>query len=83
MLANTKQVRKVGNAIVGFAAQWTDETSEYNKQRRSITWAIYWKSKQDVDTMASKLRAEFAKLGYTNKVTVTQDTYLRVIADLG
>ena len=80
MLANTKQVRKVGNAIVGFAAQWTDETSEYNKQRRSVTWAIYWR---DVDAIANTLRAEFAKLGYTNKVTVTQDTYVRVIADLG
>lgn len=80
MLANTKQVRKVGNAIVGFAAQWTDETSEYNKQRRSVTWAIYWR---DVDAIANTLRAEFAKLGYTNKVTVTQGSYLRVIADLG
>lgn len=80
MLANTKQVRKVGNAIVGFAAQWTDETSEYNKQRRSVVWAIYWR---DVDAIANTLRAEFAKLGYTNKVTVTQGSYLRVIADLG
>ena len=80
MLANTKQVRKVGNAIVGFGAQWTDETSDYNKQRRSVVWAIYWR---DVDAIANTLRAEFAKLGYTNKVTVTQDTYLRVIADLG
>ena len=80
MLANTKQVRKVGNAIVGFAAQWTDETSDYNKQRRSVTWAIYWR---DVDAIANTLRAEFAKLGYTNKVTVTQGSYLRVIADLG
>ena len=79
MLANTKQVRKVGNAIVGFAAQWTDETSDYNKQRRSVVWACYW---QDTNALAAKLRAEFARLGYANKVTVTQDTYLRVIADL-
>lgn len=79
MFANTKQVRKVGNAIVGFGAQWTDETSIYNKQRRSVTWACYWK---DTNALAAELRAEFARLGYTNKVTVTQDTYLRVIADL-
>ena len=81
MLENTKQVRAVGNAIAGFAANWTDATSDYNTQRRSVTWACWGIGA--ADAVAAKLQEEFAKLGYTNKVIVTQGMYVRVIADLG
>jgi hypothetical protein len=81
MLANTKQVRVIGNSVVGFGAQYTEKTSKYSAQRRSVVWAY---SKLGVaSTVAKLLQQEFAKLGYTNRVSVTQDQYVRVIANLG
>lgn len=81
MFANTKQVRKVGNAIAGFGAQWTEKTSDYNENRRSVCWMLWGIGA--ANAMAVKLREEFARLGYTNRVAVTQGIYVRVIADLG
>ncbi len=80
MKANTRQVRSVGNYIAGFAAQYTEKTSESNPRRRSVVWMY---NRQGVAaTVAKLLRAEFARLGYTNSVTVTGGQYVRVIADL-
>lgn len=80
MLANTREVRSVGNYIAGFAAQYTEKTSASNPRRRSVTWMY---NKQGVAaTVAKLLRAEFARLGYTNTVTVTGGQYVRVKADL-
>ena len=81
MFANTKQVRKIGNAIAGFGAQWTDETSKiYTRARRSVVWAFWGQGK--ADAMALALREELARQGFANKVKVTQGIYVRVIADL-
>ena len=78
--ANTRQVRSVGNYIAGFAAQYTEKTSKLNPRRRSVTWMY---NRQGVATVVAKLlRAEFARLGYTNSVTVTAGQYVRVIADI-
>ena len=80
MKANTKQVRAVGNYIAGFAAQYTEKTSKLNPRRRSIVWMY---NKVGVAAVVAKLlRAEFARLGYANSVTVTGGQYVRVIADL-
>ena len=81
MLLNTKQVRKIGNTIAGFAAQWTDETSKiYTRDRRSVIWAFWGFG--EAEAMANALTAEFEKQGVENKITVTQGMYVRVIADL-
>lgn len=78
--ANTQQVRSVGNYIAGFAAQYTEKTSKSNPRRRSVVWMY---NKGGVATVVAKLlRAEFARLGYANSVTVTGGQYVRVIADL-
>jgi hypothetical protein len=78
--ANTRQVRVVGNYIAGFAAQYTEKTSKLNPRRRSIVWMY---NKRGVATVVAKLlRAEFARLGYANSVSVTGGQYVRVIADL-
>lgn len=78
MFANTKQVRAVGNAVMGFGAQWTEKTSKYNKQRRSVTWMVFGSG----EAAAKDMRAAFAAAGYTNKVKATGGCYVRVIADL-
>ena len=78
--ANTRQVRVVGNYIAGFAAQYTEKTSKLNPRRRSIVWM--YNKRGVAPTVAKLLRAEFARLGYTNSVTVTGGQYVRVIADL-
>lgn len=80
MLANTKQVRVAGNYIAGFAAQYTDKTSQSNPRRRSIVWL--YNKRGVAPTVAKLMRAEFARLGYTNTVSVTGGQYVRVIADL-
>lgn len=81
MFANTKQVRKIGNAIAGFSAQWTDETSKIAKTaRRSVTWAFWGIGR--ADAAAAELRKELARQGFANTVKVTQGIYVRVIADL-
>ncbi len=78
--ANTKQVRVVGNYIAGFAAQYTEKTSKLNPRRRSVVWMY---NRQGVAAVVAKLlRAEFARLGYANSVSVTGGQYVRVIADL-
>lgn len=78
--ANTLQVRSAGNYIAGFGAQYTEKTSKLNPRRRSVVWMY---NQQGVAaTVAKLLRAEFAKLGYTNSVSVTGGQYVRVIADL-
>ncbi len=78
--ANTRQVRVVGNYIAGFAAQYTEKTSKLNPRRRSVVWMY---NKGGVATVVAKLlRAEFARLGYANSVSVTGGQYVRVIADL-
>lgn len=82
MLANTREVRSVGNYIAGFGAQYTDKTSESNPRRRSVTWMYNYNQQGVAATVAKLLRAEFARLGYTNTVTVTGGQYVRVIADL-
>lgn len=86
MLLNTKQVRNLGNAVAGFAAQYTDKTSENNPKRRSVIWHFY--KLEDADRLEAHLRKNC-----TNKVTRTgvdadmwQRTsggeYVRVIADI-
>lgn len=81
MFANTKQVRKIGNAIAGFGAQWTDETNRIVRSaRRSVTWA-FWDAGR-ADAVAAKLREELARQGFANTVKVTQGMYMRVIANL-
>ena len=80
MLANTKQVRVAGNYIAGFAAQYTDKTSQSNPRRRSIVWL--YNKRGVAPTVAKLMRAEFARLGYTNTVSVTGGQYVRVKADL-
>ena len=80
MLANTKQVRVAGNYVAGFAAQYTDKTSQSNPRRRSIVWL--YNKRGVAPTVAKLMRAEFARLGYTNTVSVTGDQYVRVKADL-
>ena len=78
--ANTQQVRSAGNYTAGFAAQYTEKTSKLNPRRRSVVWMY---NRQGVAaTVAKLLRAEFARLGYTNTVSVTGGQYVRVIADL-
>ena len=79
MLANTKQVREIGNAVVGFSAQWTDKTSEYNEQRRSVVWAV----SENANYVAKLVKTALAAAGYNNEVKATADFYVRVIADLG
>jgi len=79
MLANTKQVRAVGNAVMGFGAQWTEKTSKIHTQRRSVCWMVFGSG----EAAAKDMRAAFAAAGYTNEVKATGGCYVRVIADLG
>ena len=86
MQANTKQVRSVmRNAIVLHRAQtqynwsWTDKTTIEDTARRSVVFNV---RDSKMDAVLATVQAEFAKLGYTNKLKVTCGNYLRCIADL-
>jgi len=76
MFANTKQVRAVGNAVMGFSANWTEKTSKQNTQRRSVCWMV-----GDSERAAKRMKAAFAAAGYANRVNA-RGIYVRVIADL-
>lgn len=91
MQLNTKQVRAIVNNIAGFGAQYTDATSENNKQRRSVVYCFY--SSNEANGAFVKVKETFAKMGATNKVTRTGTMadmwrrtggieYLRIIADI-
>lgn len=91
MELNTKQVRAIVNKIAGFGAQYTDATSENNKQRRSVIWCFRYGV--DADNAFKQVQDTFAKLGVTNKLTRTGTDadmwrrtgggeYLRVIANI-
>lgn len=87
MQLNTKQVRALGKAFCGKAAQYTDKTVEDKaSKRRSVIWHLW--TTQDADALAAHLRANC-----TNKVTRTGvaadmftqasgGEYVRVIADI-
>jgi hypothetical protein len=80
MLANTKEVRSAGRYAAGFSAYYTEKTSEYNPERRTVVWIC--NGEDDAPAVAKLMREKFAQLGYTNKVTVTSGYYVRVIADI-
>lgn len=88
MQANTKQVRAVmRNAIAKHNAAgglydntWTEKTTSKVAARRSVVFSV---SSFDSANVLATVKAEFAKLGYTNKVKTTGGGfYLRCIADI-
>jgi chemotaxis regulatin CheY-phosphate phosphatase CheZ len=90
MELNTKQVRAIVNNIAGFGAQYTDATSENNKQRRSVIWCFRYSD--DADNTFKRVQDTFAKMGAKNVVKRTGTGpemwgrsggyYVRVIADI-
>jgi hypothetical protein len=88
MQANTKQVRAImRNAIAQcnagdwrFRNTWTEKTTHKFPARRSVVFSV---TIFEGAAVLAAVKAEFAKLGYTNKVKTTGDGYyLRCIADL-
>ena len=98
MQANTKQVRKVLAAAIkahkangawfgkwnigseGALGGWTDKISNTDLARRSVVYAL---EDSKASAVLATVQAEFAKLGYTNKVKTTRGgMYLRCIADI-
>ena len=88
---NTKEVREMGKAFCGKAAQWTDRTLkrkvDRDNKRRSVVWNLYWA--KDADALFAHFKAQ----GIGNKITrtgvdsdifkhVRGGEYVRVIADL-
>ena len=91
MFLNTKQVRAIVNNIAGFGAQYTDATSENNKQRRSVVYCFRYGD--DADKAFKQVQDTFAKMGVANTVKRTGTSpdmwkrsfggdYVRVIADI-
>jgi hypothetical protein len=85
MQANTKQVRKVVRNAISFvnaycSNTYTEKTSKLQQKRRSVVFPVY--NSASAKLVLPVIKAEFAKLGYTNKVTLTSGIYLRVIADI-
>jgi hypothetical protein len=65
VLLNTKQVRDMGRAFTGVAAQWTDKTSERNEARRSVVWNLW--NTRDADALVAHFKAQ----GVINEITRT------------
>jgi hypothetical protein len=84
MELNTRQVRAIAlKATDKPFHTWTDRTSNYDDARRSVVWSFYGTGK--AQALFDLLQAEFARLGVTNKLTITGTDYeyVRVIAPLG
>jgi hypothetical protein len=75
MLANTKQVRSV---LKGFnlRANYTEKTSKKLSPNTRVVMATLWGT--DADALLATVKQKFTELGYTNKVYLTGDVYLRV-----
>ena len=65
VLLNTKEVRAMGKAFCGKAANWTDKTSERDEKRRSVVWQLW--TKQDADALVAHFKAQ----GVINEITRT------------
>jgi hypothetical protein len=87
MELNTRQVRAIAlKATDKPFHTWTDKTSNYDDARRSVVWSFYGAGgTSKAQALFDLLQAEFARLGVTNKLTLTGTTYeyVRVIAPLG
>lgn len=85
MLLNTKQVRALGKEVIGYGAQWTEKTYALGDEgRRSVIWecdACFGKHKTAREAY-TELREKFAQQGIENEITITQDVYVRVKANI-
>ena len=79
MLLSTLQVRDYAKKI-GSVAKYTDKTSANFPSRRSVVFCEYNSAKRFA--LALLLKEYFLEQGAENTVKVTQDCYVRVIAEL-
>ena len=76
MLANTVQIRKIVRALNGNAAWYKNYTDQHQDPAlRRVCLMIENPSK-----IASELEFILNLLGYSNKITVSKNGYLRVVA---
>jgi hypothetical protein len=85
MQANTKQVRKVIRNAISFvnahcSNTYTEKTTAKQPKRRSVVFPVY--NHKHAAEVLPVIKAEFAKLGYTNTVKITDNVYIRCIADI-
>ena len=79
MLLSTLQVRDYAKKI-GSVAKYTDKTSANFPSRRSVVFCEYNSAKRFA--LALLLKDYIIEQGAENTVKVTQDCYVRVIAEL-